>query len=209
MLVDSGYPLKKDIVAGGYEDIYPIRANCPESIEEVLAPFGARPEDITHIFLTHLHYDHSWNLKYFPNAKLYAQKREMEAALHPLPRYSERIKAYGLDPRTVGETWIACLDRFIPVDGDADLIPGIRCILTRGHSMGSQTIIVDTREGTYAFPGDYAASVDSVYNCDPVGMVISLVDWYEDYPKVKALVDAGVKFLANHDPRTFEHKVYG
>ena len=37
----------------------------------VLAEAGVRPEDVTHIFLTHLHFDHAGNTDAFPNAIFY------------------------------------------------------------------------------------------------------------------------------------------
>lgn len=209
MMVDSGYPLPKDIIEGGYEDVFPVRPNSVESMEKLLAPYGVKPTDITKIFLTHLHYDHAWNLGSFPNAKIYVQKREIEAAVHPLPMENEKLRAYSMHPKVYKHSWINYIQQFIVVDGEVELAPGIRCILTRGHSMGSQTIIIQTIEGEYACVGDYAPSLDSIYEAIPTGMCISVVDWFADYPKVKKLLDNGVKFLSNHDPRTFERKVYG
>lgn len=210
LMVDSGYPFASAIRAGGYEDVFPIRKNSPENAEEMLAPYGVKPEEITRIFLTHLHYDHAWNLGSYPNAKIYVQKKEMEGAIHPLPMPNEKLRAYSMHPKVYKDSWVNYVQRFQILDGDEqDVIPGISVMLTRGHSVGSQTIIVDTKEGKYAFPGDYAPHLDCIYKCIPTGMNISVIDWVADYPKVKKLLDEGVKFLSNHDLRTFNQKVYG
>ena len=216
LMIDTGYPTKEYIISHHCEDMFPIHPGIPESSAAMLAPYGVKPEEIKYIILTHLHYDHSWNLRDYPNAKLYAQTRDMDASLHPLHRYSERVKAFGHDPRTIGDSWLGSADRMNGLDGDVDdVLPGISVKLTRGHSLGSQTIIVDTKEGKYAFPGDYAPNLDIIMenrdelNLMACGMVINLCDWYEDWHKIRDLRDAGVKFLTSHDPRCFTREVIG
>lgn len=209
MMVDSGYPLPKDIREGNYEDVYPVRNNSVESMEALLAPYGVKPEDITKIIFTHLHYDHAWNLKNFPNAVFYAQKEEMLGGVIPLGMSNERNRAYSMHPKVFGDCWVNFLNRFIPIDGDTEnVIPGISVILTRGHTRGGQTIIVDTKDGKYGIVGDYAVSLDSIYKKIPVGMCTSVVEWMEDYKKIEKIMNE-VKFLSNHDPRTFDYEVYG
>ncbi|CAF2563112.1 unnamed protein product [Rotaria sp. Silwood2] len=45
-----------------------------------LSLIGVEPEMINYIILTHTHADHTGNLKYFPNAKIYIQRQEYEYA---------------------------------------------------------------------------------------------------------------------------------
>ena len=47
---------------------------------EALADLGYKPEQVTKILLTHRHSDHSGELKSFPNAKVYVNQEEMDAA---------------------------------------------------------------------------------------------------------------------------------
>lgn len=209
MLIDSGYPFKKHIIDGGYEDIYPIRNNAVNSAEDLLAPYGVKPEEITKIFLTHLHYDHAWNLADYPNAAIYVQAAELHSAVTPPTMENERTRAYAINKRVLKDSWLLQLDRIVPIHSEGEIIPGISCLLTRGHTMGSQTIVVDTAKGRYAFPGDYAPSLDSIHQKIPTGMNVNIVAWLEDFPKVQKLLDEGVHFLSNHDPRTFHEKIYG
>ncbi len=47
---------------------------------EAFAALGYKPEQVTKILLTHRHADHSGELRSFPNAKVYVNKDEMDAA---------------------------------------------------------------------------------------------------------------------------------
>jgi glyoxylase-like metal-dependent hydrolase (beta-lactamase superfamily II) len=49
-----------------------------------IAVLGLRPEDVTHILVTHLHLDHSGGLPDFPGAIVHVSRAEYEAAAHPL-----------------------------------------------------------------------------------------------------------------------------
>ena len=45
------------------------------TFEDGLAQWGLKPEDIKTVFMTHLHWDHSWNMDKLPNATFYVQKK--------------------------------------------------------------------------------------------------------------------------------------
>ena len=47
---------------------------------DALAALGYKPEQVTKILLTHKHADHSGELRSFPNAKIYVNADEMQAA---------------------------------------------------------------------------------------------------------------------------------
>ncbi len=49
---------------------------------EAFAALGYKPEQVTKILLTHKHADHSGELKSYPNAKVYVNADEMDAAEH-------------------------------------------------------------------------------------------------------------------------------
>jgi glyoxylase-like metal-dependent hydrolase (beta-lactamase superfamily II) len=68
-----------------------------DSLEKSLAKYGFKPEDITDMFLTHLHFDHcgggiKWNKDKtgfeatFPNATYWSNKRHWKWATEPNPR---------------------------------------------------------------------------------------------------------------------------
>ena len=105
----------------------------PEQIlESQLARFGTTPEEIRLVVNTHLHVDHCGGNCFLPNARFVAQKRELAYALNPLPVHRP---AYDLDLSRME------LDL---IDGDAEIVDGMRVTPTPGHSPGSQAVLVDT-----------------------------------------------------------------
>lgn len=124
--------------------------------------FDIDPEDITHVALTHLHYDHSAGATYtgaegvtrptFPNATYYVQKKEWDTALEQIQGSGKVPGAgYHLDDlyRLVGDERIVFLeeDRY-------ELIPGISLIRTGGHTAGHQIVRVKDDNKTACYFGD-------------------------------------------------------
>ena len=96
--------------------------------ETVLAECGVTPEQVTHVFITHAHFDHMGGTEDFPNATFYVQEREL----------SKWIWAMSLDRRFrwfMGATDpgdllravdLARQGRLVSVEGDrTDVLPGI------------------------------------------------------------------------------------
>lgn len=115
---------------------------------ENLARQGVSPEDVDLVINTHLHSDHCGGntlfdvdtlLPTFPKAKYWVQRIEFAEAFHP-------------DARTSG-TYLS--ENYIPVwqDGLFKLLHGdtwitnhVQAILTRGHTRGHQSIVLDDGE---------------------------------------------------------------
>ena len=55
--------------------------------EILLDRIGIRPDQVDHLILTHLHFDHASNLKLFPNATIYLQESELSFWLSRQSQY--------------------------------------------------------------------------------------------------------------------------
>ena len=212
------------LVQGGGENILidtgslPNEINPPERAEytslegyrpvkEVIEEQGIKCSDITRIIYTHLHYDHCWNLELFPkDIPIYIQGREMEYAMNPIP-WDERI--YSFLPGSDVPPWLFALGRIVRVDGDKEILPGIKLLLTPGHSKGSQSVLIDTKEGKYLCTGDFLPRIESYEKQIPNGIINNLYEWTESYNKVHDLVDGSDKILPCHEHLVLNRKVYG
>ena len=79
ILVDTGIPAgTPEEVPDETSKLYTGKDIC--TYMEAFAALGYKPEQVTKILLTHRHNDHSGELRSFPNAKIYVNKDEMDAA---------------------------------------------------------------------------------------------------------------------------------
>lgn len=157
ILLDAGLGWGLD--AGSmYKDVSNVATN--------LDIFNKAPKDITHVVLTHLHYDHSAGSSFtnkesvtcptFPDATYYIQKREWDYALEQLES-TKKIKGadYQLDDlyRLVADGRIIFLE-----EDFTEIIPGIKILWTGGHTPGHQVVRIDDSGKTAYYLGDLLPS---------------------------------------------------
>ncbi|MGI6113025.1 MAG: N-acyl homoserine lactonase family protein [Mahellales bacterium] len=193
VLVDTGFD--KGFAAGHMPDI---KQHHDENPIIQLQRVGVHSDDITKIILTHSHFDHlSPTVFEFKNAQVYIQQRELDCVLNPVhPWFREFIDI---------ETIIKLRDqgRFIVISGDVDICPGIKAILTGGHSPGHQSIIVKTHKGSIILTGDIAFTYENINNDIPVGFNYNLE---ECLLAMKRIRNMGYKIIPGHDPKVFDEE---
>jgi glyoxylase-like metal-dependent hydrolase (beta-lactamase superfamily II) len=174
ILVDTG--LEQFIVPPGVEEEFGIQV---QEFEEALAAYGLQPEDIDIIIHTHLHNDHCENDYKCPQARVYVQKREYDFFKEPHPidhRYFPDL----LDENDV-----------VVVEGDQEIVDGIQVLLTPGHTVGGQSIVVNTRQGKAVITG-FCCNEQNFPEQGPLvvpGVHINVIDAYESIRKVKEVAD--------------------
>jgi glyoxylase-like metal-dependent hydrolase (beta-lactamase superfamily II) len=119
---------------------------------------GFRREDVRHIVLTHLDFDHAGGLQDFPEAKVHVHAKEKQAALvratfNQKLRYRSLQFVHGPAWETyeaLGEPWkgVAAVRQ---LEG---LPPEILALPMPGHSAGHSAIAVDTVHGWLVHAGD-------------------------------------------------------
>src|SRR5688500_6684877 len=136
ILIDSGAGNKE---TEKFHDIYGIEnagANGRTALEDALAEAGFAPEDVGLVINTHLHFDHGRGNTYrdphgeirasFPNARYVVQRGEYHCATHTNERTAASYFAHNFVP--LNES-----GRFDFVDGEREIVPGVRVIPTPGH----------------------------------------------------------------------------
>ncbi len=127
----------------------------PSLIPEIRR-FGLEPGDIDIVINTHLHFDHCGGntvrvgaevVPAFPNATHYVQRREFDDANHP----NERTRATYFQ-----HNWAPIVDRgrFIVLDGDREIVPGVEVVNTPGHTLGHQSVKITSGGRTLFYIAD-------------------------------------------------------
>lgn len=138
------------------KEMYAIQpSNSP--LENALLQKGIHPESVTDVIITHLHFDHVGGAtKYdgnrqliptLPNAKFYIQKSNWDHALNP----NEKDRASYL-PENFLPLYDAGLVEF--VEGEREIIPGIRVFAINGHTIGQQIVKIGEGKHSVLYCGD-------------------------------------------------------
>lgn len=153
ILLDTGLGWGLD-AASNYTDVSNVCTN--------LRIFGLEPEDITHVILSHLHYDHAAGSSYtdsdsktratFPNARYIVHQQEWEFALGQQSQSQTQFGAnYLLDDlyRLAADNRITFLTNDV-----TEIVDGITAIKTGGHTPGHQLIKIRSDNETAYYFGD-------------------------------------------------------
>ena len=171
-MVDVGYNHKAygEVLA----NTYGVRGWHPPS--EVLAGCGVTPADVSHIFITHAHFDHMGNIEDFPNATFYLQERELSKWVWAMSLERRfRWLMLGIDPGDILRAVdLARQGRLVAVEGDRDdVLPGIdlRAAFDT-HTWGSMFVRVrndpsPTTPNTWVFAGDLVYTRENLRGDDP------------------------------------------
>jgi len=113
---------------------------------KALAARGLAPSDIRHVFLSHLHFDHSHNLDLFKDATVWVSQEEIDYARQP-------------NPADTSIPWKvhALLDdmKLRVVSGEGQVLPGIEHFAVPGHTPGSQALrFLDAQGRRVVLAGD-------------------------------------------------------
>ena len=147
--------------------------------EDALESIGLKPEDIDIIIHTHLHNDHCENDYKCVNAKVFVQKAELDFfnAPHPVDhRYYPDI----LDGVDV-----------VVVEGDATIQDGIEVILSPGHTVGGQSVAINTSKGKAVITG-FCCNDKNFPTTGPAvapGVHIDVREAYESIQKIRQTAD--------------------
>jgi glyoxylase-like metal-dependent hydrolase (beta-lactamase superfamily II) len=144
VLIETGLGDKYD---SKFAEIYAVEK--PTTLPAELKKVGLRPEDIDIVINTHLHFDHcGWNtrragdkvVQTFPRARYFIQAGEWEHALHPTLRDQASY---------VPECFLPTEAQTELLEGNQEIIPGIRVEVIPGHTRDLQCVWIES-EGQQA-----------------------------------------------------------
>lgn len=149
-----------------------------------LAEVGLEPEDVTHVVLTHLHFDHVGGCvsrsasgafrPTFSRARHFVQRAELEAALAPGDERS--AAAYRHAPECLAPLRDGGL--LEALDGETEITARLRVVVTGGHTPAHQCPILADGDAAFLHLGDVAPTRahlrpawNQAYDLDPLGTI--------------------------------------
>jgi glyoxylase-like metal-dependent hydrolase (beta-lactamase superfamily II) len=157
VLIDTGAGSKEN---EKFHDIYGVEnrgERGPTWLEDGLLDVGIRAEDVALVINTHLHFDHAGGNTLrttdgevrpsFPNARYVVQRGEYLFATHTNERTAASYFAHNFVP-------LAEADRFDFIEGEREIVAGIRSLRTPGHVPGHQSLLIESQGERAVYLGD-------------------------------------------------------
>jgi glyoxylase-like metal-dependent hydrolase (beta-lactamase superfamily II) len=173
---------------------------------DALARHGVRPTDVDLVINTHLHADHcagntifeadSGNVvPVFPNAEYVTQRREYDDAV----QLNERTKATYIP---INYQPLVESGQMRLLDGDAEIVPGVYGVITRGHTPAHMSIRFESKGQHALYPADlasYAIHFErlgwmTAYDVEPLQTLEAKRHWQQ------WTLDTGALIIFEHDP---------
>lgn len=127
LLTDAAERERVQSVRGVYAPLPPPVVLPEHGLLQQLRRVGVRPEEVREVVLSHLHLDHTGNLKHFRHARISVQRAELEYARSDAAPDSFVRSDYAGD-----FNWHL-------LEGDTELSPGLTALATPGHTPGHQS----------------------------------------------------------------------
>src|SRR6185436_17191080 len=127
----SDHPEGRVLVDTGMTQMHPAVADMDPRLTPLSeqADFDLAANDA--VINTHLHFDHCGGNHLFTGRPIYVQRQELDDARseddYTIPEWVDRPGV-----------------RYVPVDGELELLPGLRLIPAPGHTRGTQVVVVET-----------------------------------------------------------------
>jgi glyoxylase-like metal-dependent hydrolase (beta-lactamase superfamily II) len=169
------------------------------TFENGLARWDLRPRDIDIVIHTHLHNDHCENDYKCTNAEIIVHELELAAIHDPHPLDFRYLEDFIEDVEENGQ--------IRPVQGDTEIVPGVKVVHTPAHTKGGLSVMVNTEKGTAVITG-FCVIME---NFDPPPQVRAMemevippgtsVNTYEAYDIMLRVKNSADILLPLHEPR--------
>ncbi len=172
--------------------------------DKALGRLGIRPEAVTDVVVTHMHWDHADGVDLFPKARIWIQKDEFayytRAATQP----------GGGDGRGIEPDFVQALvklntqGRVRMVDGDArEILPGVTVYTGGRHTFASQYVGVNTKAGRMVIASDNLYLYENLDKHVPIAQTFDAKSNLAAQDRMKEIATSPRMIIPGHDPEVF------
>ncbi|MFL5615522.1 MAG: N-acyl homoserine lactonase family protein [Gemmatimonadaceae bacterium] len=194
--------------AGFYRDKF-VNAWKPEGFvkpSEALAAVNVKPEDVTDIVISHIHWDHVDGADLFPKARVWLQREEFEHYTNDTGAVLDRA----IDPEDAKMlATLKAKGRVQLIPGDStEIIPGITVFTGGKHTFASEFATVHARlaggqEGTIVLASDNAYLYENLDRHRPIAQSLDTVSNLRAQARMARLASSPRLIVPGHDVDVF------
>jgi glyoxylase-like metal-dependent hydrolase (beta-lactamase superfamily II) len=194
VLVDAGFKPREDLM----NRWRPLNYETPAAAVE---RFGVKPDAVTDIIVSHIHWDHFDGADLFPKARIWIQREEYEYHVDS----TGRVKNRAIDATDAAMAHKLRTDgRVSLVDGDArEIIPGITVYTGGKHTFQSQFVGVRVQGGTAVIASDNAYLYENLERQRPIAQTLDSVSNLAAQRRMLSLASRPILVIPGHDPLVF------
>jgi glyoxylase-like metal-dependent hydrolase (beta-lactamase superfamily II) len=171
---------------------------------DAVAQAGVKPEEITDVIISHMHWDHADGMDLFPNARIWLQKDEY--TYYTGEAWQQPRTHGGIDPDDVlAAVKLNLAGHVALVNGDAqEILPGITVYTGGKHTFQSQYVGVNTRAGTVVLASDNMYLYENLEKHAPIAQTLDAASNLRAQDRMKQLAASPRLIVPGHDPAVFE-----
>ncbi len=171
---------------------------------EAIAPLGIKPDQVTDLLLSHMHWDHAGGVDLFPAARVWIQKDEYD--YYTSDAWQARTTHGGIDADDVVELVkrnIAGKVSFVRGDDDTSL-SGITFGIGGKHTWQSQFVAVQTRAHTVVLASDNMYLYENLDTRTAISQTLDSASNLRTQDRMKGLASTPALLIPGHDPAVFD-----
>lgn len=193
VLVDAGFH-RADFVAQWRPTNFVLPS---EAVERA----GVKPEDVSDVIISHVHWDHLDGIDLFPKARVWIQREEFEHHLDSAGTVRDRAIDAG-DAKLLAA--IAREGRLMLIDGDGkEIIPGITVHTGGKHTFASQFAAVKSGETTIVIASDNLYLYENLSRRVPIAQTLDAASNVNTQGRMLGLASDARLIVPGHDPEVF------
>src|SRR5262249_48321786 len=167
---------------------------------DALAKLGVKPEEITDVIISHMHWDHADGMDLFPKARIWIQKDEY--TYYNGEAWQSQKTHGGIDPDdVVALVKLNLAGRTGLISGDSqEILPGITCYTGGKHTYQSQYVGVNTASGTVVLASDNMYLYENLDKHVPIAATLDRESNLRAQDRMRQLAAAPRLIIPGHDP---------
>jgi len=195
-IVDSGFDREQYFRQFAFKDyIKP---------SDAIAPLGLKPESVTDLIVSHMHWDHAGGIDLFPSARVWIQKDEYD--YYTGDAWQSPNTHGGIDPddvQAIVKRNIAGKVSFVRGD-DETTISGLSFNVGGKHTWASQYVGVQTPKSTVVIASDNMYLYENLDAHKPIAQTLDAVSNLRAQDRMRSLASEPRFVIPGHDAAVFE-----
>ncbi len=172
--------------------------------DEALGKLGIKPEAVTDVVITHMHWDHADGVDLFPKAQIWIQKDEFNNSAGA-PRKEAANDDGNLPAHYQALAKLKKDGRVHLVDGDAkEIAPGVTVYTGGKHTVGSQYVGVNTKAGMMVIASDNVYLYENLDKHVAIAQTVDAKSNLAAQDRMKKLASKVSLIIPSHDPEVFD-----